>query len=129
MKVLDLIEYKNLDILCLVETKIIDSPACLANCTPPGYQSFQVQRRGATKSGAGGVAVIIKKCFFAFKRIFQKKVTKYFEFLALEIKSKKNSRPLVLVTIYRPPGTIYISQFITEFLSSVKSFLNRLMIT
>ena len=64
MKVFNLISSKELDILCLTKTKIIDSKACLASCTPAGYSQFQVQRPKAVKSGAGGVATIVKSCFY-----------------------------------------------------------------
>ena len=101
--------------MCLTETKILDSKACLNNCTPKGYKFFQAQRKGAQTSGGGGVAVIIRSGFFSSKRIFQKYSVEFFEFLALEVISKPNTIPKAVVTIYRPPTKGVTAGFLNEF--------------
>ena len=66
---------------------MLDSKACLVNCTPSGYKSFHTQKRGAFNTGGGGVAIIVKS--HLSKKVYQKHVVKSFEFLALEIISKR----------------------------------------
>ena len=74
-----------------------------------------MQRKGADKSGGGGVAIILKTNFFSCKKIFAKHNVTSFEFIALELVSKRNSIPRAVVVIYRPPGKALTSGFLSEF--------------
>ena len=94
---------------------MLDSKACLSNCTPKGYKGFHTQRRGATKSGGGGIAIIVKSNFFSCKKQFVKHNVNSFEFLALEVISKRNTIPKLIVAIYRPPGKSISAGFLSEF--------------
>ena len=113
-KVFNLLNCMELDILCLAETKILESPSHLSNCSPKGYTYFHVSRRGATRSGAGGVGIILRSSFHVSKKIHLKFEAKHFEFLAIEIITKMRAKPIHLVTVYRPPQG-KLNDFFQEF--------------
>ena len=113
----------NLDIFCLVETKLTDNKVPLENCAPKGYLTFHVARKDRYTTGAGGVGVIIRNIFHSVKEISFETEIKSFELLALEVVPYINKKPFIIICIYRPPQ-YRLSLFLTEFEGLLNRFVN-----
>ena len=96
----------------LVETKVADGNLPFINSTPPTHVYFNKNRPDS--SFGGGIAVIINKGkFFSISEL----TVNTFEFLILKIIPRRNQKPVLYITIYRPPNQ---KAFLREFKTLIK---------
>ena len=123
-----LISDNNLDLLCLSETWLGEQEYVgLNTATPPSHSNTHIPRDNGQVGG--GVAAIFNSSLIITPRAKPK--YKSFESLALNLSHPNwKSQPLILVTVYRPPGpyTVFLSEF-AEFLSSLVLESNKLCLT
>jgi hypothetical protein len=108
----------SLQILVLTETWLKRNDNAIANsATPNGFLCIRADRQG--KQG-GGVAILYSDAL-TVKRVKPHFQPNTFEYLAVNITFGKNSTPLCIVGVYRPPGS---SSFFAEELQQFLLHLN-----
>ena len=114
---------KDLDFMCLVETKLDNSSVPISSSTPNGYSNFHVERKGGKKGG--GVAIIYKTIYTCQRlKIHSEIITNTFEYIAIKV-TPANRASFTLVAIYRPPSSnanIFVDQFINLYNYIVDEF-------
>ena len=121
-QVLNLVLSHNLDIFCLTETKLSDNTVPLVNCVPNGYSVFHASRKNRSKTGAGGVGILVRDMFHAVNQVNLDVELKTFEALILNIIPYKNAIPLTIICVYRPPQT-KLNLFFKEFEALCNRFI------
>ena len=124
----EIISDNNLDLLCLSETWLGEQEYVgLNTATPPSHSNTHIPRDNGQVGG--GVATIFNSGLITTPRAKPK--YKSFESLTLNLSHPSwKSQPLILVTVYRPPGpyTVFLSEF-ADFLSSLVLESNKLCLT
>ena len=99
--------------MSLVETKVANGNLPFICCTPPTHLFFNKNR--VNSSFGGGIAVIInKQKFFKITELKLEANISSFEFLVITVTPTRNSKPVSIITIYRPPRANF-AKFIQEF--------------
>ena len=124
----EIISDNHLDLLCLSETWLGEQEYVgLNTATPPSHSNTHIPRDNGQIGG--GVAAIFGSGLMITPRAKPKYTS--FESLVLNLSHPSwKSQPLILVTVYRPPGpyTVFLTEF-AEFLSNLVLESNKLCVT
>ena len=98
-QVYNLITVKNIDIMALTETKVVQGSASLVHCCPPTHEIFHLARTNAQRGG--GVAFIASRKLGCRRYKHSYKFSS-FELIIIELRGHEGI--CLLVNIYRPPN-------------------------
>ena len=117
--ILDHVLSHDVDIMCIVETKLlVDDPVVIGEVTPPGYEFFNYPR-GSTTYG-GGIGILAKKS------LNLRPLPTHIESITFEHCMVTLKNHIQIVGIYRPPPSRVNKFKASEFLEEFEMFLDKI---